>query len=99
MGSGTQNAQGQAVPSSGEIKLTDTYGTSNTFAMNYLIVAGGGGGGVSYGGGGGGGGMRVGTAQITPGGSALQITVGGGGGSGGNSLVDNKMVALVQTLL
>ena len=67
VGSGTQNAQGQAVPSSGEIKLTDFYGTSNTFAMNYLIVAGGGGGGVSYGGGGGGGGMRVGTAQITPG--------------------------------
>ena len=46
VGSGTQNAQGQAVPSSGEIKLTDFYGTSNTFAMNYLIVAGGGGGGV-----------------------------------------------------
>ena len=38
VGSGTQNAQGQAVPSSGEIKLTDFYGTSNTFAMNYLIV-------------------------------------------------------------
>ena len=87
VGSGTQNAQGQAVPSSGEIKLTDFYGTSNTFAMRIIssllvavavvspsveeeVVAG----------------MRVGTAQITPGGSALQITVGGGGGSGGNSL-------------
>ena len=45
VGSGTQNAQGQNfVPSSGEIKLTDFYGTSNTFAMNYLIVGGGGGG-------------------------------------------------------
>ena len=54
--------------------------------MNYLIVLGGGGGGVTTGGGGGGGGMRVGTAQITPGGSALQITVGGGGGSGGNAV-------------
>ena len=80
------------VPSSGQIALSNFYGTSNYIAptsVSYLVVAGGGGGGGFYitgqgQSGGGAGGMQTGTLPVSAS-TTYTVTVGGGGPGGTNA--------------
>jgi hypothetical protein len=55
---------------------------SDSYSIDYLVVAGGGGGGAGHGGGGGAGGMIAATAYTVSPNSSYPITVGGGGNGG-----------------
>ena len=68
--------------SSGAIDMSDGFGKSATYDVEYMVVAGGGGAGNRRGGGGGGGGYRVSDAfALTPG-TQYTVTVGAGGAGG-----------------
>jgi hypothetical protein len=62
---------------------------SQTYAVDYLVVAGGGGGGGGTGGGGGAGGMLPSTAILTSG-TAYTVTVGAGGAGGPGTVSGNQ---------
>ena len=90
---GTESGGGVAIPSSGEIQLSDFYGSSSfsPYTITFLNVAGGASGGRSQSGqgagGGGAGGMETGTLQSGGGDKAfprsetVTVSVGGGGSS------------------
>ena len=82
---GAQNGGGQALPTSGEIKISDFYGAQSfgSYTLQYYVIGGGGTGGSSYGGGGGGGGSPSTAANyaVNASGQTINITVGGGGAS------------------
>ena len=68
---------------SGAISLNDGHGKSNTYTIEYLVIAGGGSGaGIYAGGGGGAGGYLASSAAFTPA-ASYTITVGAGGASSG----------------
>lgn len=115
--SGT-TAQRPASPAPGDKRWNTTLGqeeswtgsgwqavASNTYTVDYLVVAGGGGGGEgnNAGGGGGGGGFLTGSAVSVSGGAAYTITIGGGGAGAtvqapGTSGANSSFGALVTSL-
>lgn len=92
------------VPASGQISLYDFYGKSNTYSIQYLVIAGAGAGGGLYNGpGGGAGGYLSNTANFVPG-AAYTVTVGaggasapdGGGNKGANSSISGTGVSVLS---
>ena len=88
------------VPSSGQISIADFYGTSNTYDVEYLLVAGGGtnryNGYNPWVGGGGAGGTIDSTATITPG-SNYTVTIGAGGNNSQSSAPGSSVFGVNTT--
>ena len=99
---GTESGGGVAIPSSGEIQLSDFYGSSafSPYNITYLAVAGGASGGRSPSGdgsgGGGAGGMLTGVLQASgsdaafPRDEVVTVSIGGGGSAQGSNAQGNN---------
>ena len=79
--------------------MSSLYGKSNTYTIEFLVVAGGGGADRSFAGGGGGGGALSGSGYAVSPGTAYSITIGGGGsaGIGGGATNGSNSSAFGQT--